>query len=82
MGLMQQNIGFILEKDLAQPQGDNSEQESELNGGWGAGKGSRAGGWGCQEAPGLEGLSSSQQEWGGNARGGRVIKSHQGLTAT
>lgn len=27
--LVQQDIGFILEKDLAPPQGDNLEQESE-----------------------------------------------------
>jgi len=27
--LMKQDIGFVLEKYLAQPQGDNLEQESE-----------------------------------------------------
>lgn len=32
--LMQHDIGFILEKDLAQPQGDNLEQESESGGGY------------------------------------------------
>lgn len=80
--LMQQDIGFILVKDLAQSQEDNLEQKSEpgevrVKGGWGAEKGSRAGSVGAGKPHSQRDWEAGfQQGWGENDGKVSIIKSH------
>lgn len=80
--LMQQDVGFILVKDLAQSQEDNLERKREsgeviVTGGWGAERVSRAGSMGVGKPHSQRDWEAGfHQGWGGNDGKLSIIKLH------